>query len=216
MGNNRKTSRISGFYNLSLEQRRALLAEGYGLTDQELAALTGEAGLSAEQADSMVENAAGIFALPLGIALNFIVNGHEVLVPMAIEEPSVVAGASFMAKLARAGGGFFATSTEPQMIGQIQVINVVNMNEARLKIYEHKAELLAQADEIDPILKKFGGGARDLEVRLIEDSPIGPFLVVHLLYDVRDAMGANAINTACEKLAPQIEAITNGKVHLRI
>jgi len=121
-----------------------------------------------------------------------------------------------MAKLARAGGGFTATTTEPLMIGQMQLINIVNMNEARLKIYEHKAELLAEADSIDSVLKSFGGGARDLEVRMIEDSPIGPFIVIHLIYDVRDAMGANAVNTACERLAPQIEAITGGKVHLRI
>ena len=102
------------------------------------------------------------------------------------------------------------------MIGQMQVINLVNLDEAKLKIYEHKAELLAEADSIDPVLKKFGGGARDLEVRIIADSPIGAFLVVHLIYDVRDAMGANAVNTACERLAPHIEAITGGKVHLRI
>jgi hydroxymethylglutaryl-CoA reductase len=164
----------------------------------------------------MIENVIGMHALPLGIALNFLVNGKEVLVPFAVEEPSVVAGASFMAKLARAGGGFFATSTEPQMIGQIQLINVANMNDARLRLYEHRRELLDTADEIDPILKKFGGGARDLEIRLIEQSPIGPFLVIHLIYDVRDAMGANAVNTACEKLAPMIETITGGKVHLRI
>jgi len=214
-------SRISGFYNLTLEERRAKIADalsslsGTHQTPEDLLAWT-TGGLSAEAADHMIENVIGMHALPVGIALNFMVNGREVLIPFAIEEPSVVAGASFMAKLARAGGGFFATSTEPQMIGQIQVINVVDMNEARLKIYEHKAELLAEADAIDPILKKFGGGARDLEVRLIEDSPIGPFIVIHLIYDVRDAMGANAVNTACEKLAPQIEAITNGKVHLRI
>jgi hydroxymethylglutaryl-CoA reductase len=164
----------------------------------------------------MIENVVGMYALPMGIGLNFMVNGRDVLVPFVIEEPSVVAGASFMAKLARAGGGFTATTTEPQMIGQIQLINVVNMNEARMKLYEHKAELLAAADAIDPVLKKFGGGARDLEVRMIEDSPIGPFIVIHLIYDVRDAMGANAVNTACEKLAPQIENITGGKVHLRI
>ncbi len=164
----------------------------------------------------MIENVVGLHALPLGIGLNFMVNGRDVLVPMAIEEPSVVAGASFMAKLARAGGGFHATASEPHMIGQIQVINLSNVNEARLKIYEKKSELLAEADTIDPVLKKFGGGARDLEVRIIESSPIGSFLVVHLIYDVRDAMGANAVNTACEKLAPQIEAITGGRVHLRI
>jgi hydroxymethylglutaryl-CoA reductase len=208
-------SRISGFYNLTIEERRAKLAEAAGQTPESLLPFT-TGGLSAESADHMIENVIGMFALPVGIGLNFMVNGRDVLIPFVVEEPSVVAGASFMAKLARAGGGFIATTTEPLMIGQMQLINVVNMNEARLKIYEHKAELLAVADSIDPILKKFGGGARDLEVRMIEESAIGPFIVIHLIYDVRDAMGANAVNTACEKLAPQIEAITGGKVHLKI
>jgi hydroxymethylglutaryl-CoA reductase len=210
------TSRISGFYNMTLEERRAKLTEA--LTPQtplNLAPWT-SGGLSPEAADHMIENVIGLYSLPLGIALNFMVNGRDVLVPMTLEEPSVVAGASFMAKLARGGGGFTATTSEPLMIGQMQVINVVNLHEAKLKIYEHKADLLAEADSIDPILKKFGGGARDLEVRVIADSPIGGFLVIHLIYDVRDAMGANAVNTACERLAPRIEAITGGKVHLRI
>lgn len=208
-------SRISGFYNLTLEERRAKLAEAAGQTPESLLPFT-TGGLSAESADHMIENVIGMYALPVGIGLNFMVNGRDVLIPFVVEEPSVVAGASFMAKLARAGGGFTATTTEPLMIGQMQVINVVNMNEARLKIYEHKAELLATADAIDPILKKFGGGARDLEVRMIDESAIGPFIVIHLIYDVRDAMGANAVNTACEKLAPRIEEITGGKVHLKI
>ena len=208
-------SRIPGFYNLTLEERRAKLAEASNRTPEDLLPWT-TGGISAESADHMIENVVGLHSLPLGIGLNFMVNGRDVLIPFAVEEPSVVAGASFMAKLARAGGGFTATTTEPLMIGQMQLINMVNMNEARLKIYEHKAELLAIADAIDPVLKKFGGGARDLEVRTIEESAIGPFLVLHLIYDVRDAMGANAVNTACEKLAPQIEAITGGKVHLRI
>jgi hydroxymethylglutaryl-CoA reductase len=208
-------SRISGFYNLTLAERRAKLAEAANQTPEDLIPFT-TGGLSAESADHMIENVIGMYALPVGIGLNFMVNGRDVLIPFVIEEPSVVAGASFMAKLARAGGGFTATTTEPLMIGQMQLINVINMNEARMKIYEHKAELLAIADAIDPVLKKFGGGARDLEVRMIEDSPIGPFIVLHLIYDVRDAMGANAVNTACEKLAPQIEAITGGKIHLRI
>lgn len=208
-------SRISGFYNLTLEERRAKLAEASQLTPEELLPFT-TGGLSAESAEHMIENVIGMYALPVGIGLNFMVNGRDVLIPFVIEEPSVVAGASFMAKLARTGGGFTATTTAPLMIGQMQLINIVNMNEARLKIYEHKAELLAEADSIDSVLKSFGGGARDLEVRMIEDSPIGPFIVIHLIYDVRDAMGANAINTACERLAPQIEAITGGKVHLRI
>src|SRR5687768_13975861 len=210
-------SRISGFYNMTLDERRAQLEDTSQRTPEDLAAWT-TGGLSPEAADHMIENVIGLHSLPLGIALNFQVNGRDVLVPMAIEEPSVVAGASFMAKLARAGGGFTATTTDPLMIGQMQVINIVNLHEAKLKLYEHKAELLAEAETIDPVLKKFGGGARDLEVRIIDAdaSPIGSFLVVHLIYDVRDAMGANAVNTACERLAPRLEAITGGKVHLRI
>ena len=208
-------SRISGFYNMTLEARRAKLLEASPQTPEELSAWT-TGGLSPEAADHMIENVIGLHSLPVGLALNFQVNGRDVLVPMAIEEPSVVAGASFMARLARAGGGFTATTTDPLMIGQMQVINVTDLDEAKLKLYEHKAELLAEADSIDPILKKFGGGARDLEIRIIEDSPIGGFLVLHLIYDVRDAMGANAVNTACERLAPRVEAITGARVHLRI
>ena len=209
------SSRIPGFYNLSLNDRLARAAAAADQTPESLGPWT-NGGLSAEAADHMIENVIGLHSLPLGLGLNFIVNGREVLVPMAVEEPSVVAGASFMAKLARAGGGFSATTSEPLMIGQMQVINVTNLHEAKFKIYEHKAALLAEADSIDPILKKFGGGARDIEVRIIEDSPIGGFLVIHLIYDVRDAMGANAVNTACERLAPRVEEITGGKVHLRI
>src|SRR5687767_13517790 len=208
-------SRISGFYNMTLEERRVQLTDAANLTPENLLPLT-TGGLSPDAADHMIENVIGLYSLPLGIALNFQVNGRDVLVPMTLEEPSVVAGASFMAKLARAGGGFTATTTDPLMIGQMQVINIANLEEAKLKLYEHKAELLAEADSIDPVLKKFGGGARDLEVRVIDSSPIGGFLVVHLIYDVRDAMGANAVNTACERLAPRVEAITGGKVHLRI
>src|SRR6266487_6569705 len=209
------TSRIPGFHNMTLNERRAKITDSAPMTPENLLAFT-TGGLSSEAADHMIENVIGLYSLPLGIALNFQVNGRDVLVPMVLEEPSVVAGASFMAKLARTGGGFTATTTDPLMIGQMQVIKVTNLEEAKLKLYEHKAELIAEADSIDPILKKFGGGARDLEVRIIESSPIGGFLVVHLIYDVRDAMGANAVNTACERLAPRIEAITGGKVHLRI
>jgi hydroxymethylglutaryl-CoA reductase len=214
-------SRISGFYNLTLEERRTRLADafssdsGAALIPDALSPFT-TGGLSPDAADHMIENVIGLYSLPLGIALNFQINGRDVLIPMTLEEPSVVAGASFMAKLARVGGGFTATATDPLMIGQMQVIKVTNIEEAKLKLYEHKTELLAEADSIDPVLKKFGGGARDLEIRLFESSPIGPFLVIHLIYDVRDAMGANAVNTACERLSPRVEAITGGKVHLRI
>ena len=214
-------SRISGFYNMSLEERRAKIAEtvsspGEAAQTHENLLPFNSGGLSPEAADHMIENVIGLYSLPLGIALNFLVNGRDVLVPMTLEEPSVVAGASFMAKLARAGGGFKATTTDPLMIGQMQVINIRNLEAAKLILYEHKAELLAEADSIDPVLKKFGGGARDLEIRTFESSPIGGFLVIHLIYDVRDAMGANAVNTACERLAPHVEALTGGKVHLRI
>jgi hydroxymethylglutaryl-CoA reductase len=208
-------SRISGFYNLTLEERRAKLLESAPLSPEDLLPFT-NGGLTSDTADHMIENVIGMYSLPVGIGLNFMINGRDVLVPFVVEEPSIVAGVSFMAKLTRAGGGFTATTTESLMIGQMQLINVINMDEARLKLYEHKAELLENADRAESTLKKMGGGAKDLEIRLIEDSPIGPFLVVHLIYDVKDAMGANAVNTACERLAPQIEAITGGKVHLRI
>ena len=199
-----------------MDERLEKLAEAAGLPSDELAAFRTLNGLTDEQADHMVENVVGTFSLPLGIGLNFVVNGREVLVPMAIEEPSVVAGASFMAKLARGGGGFTVITSPPEMIGQMQVLDVKDLIAASMELYDLKAVLLAEADSIDPVLKKFGGGARDLEVRIIEESHIGPFLVVHLIYDVRDAMGANAVNTACEKLAPHIEQITGGRVHLRI
>ncbi|HUN24063.1 MAG TPA: hydroxymethylglutaryl-CoA reductase, degradative [Anaerolineales bacterium] len=209
-------TRISGFYNLPQPERARKVAELTQLDPASLAALDGSAGLTAEQADHMIENVIGTHNLPLGVAVNFLVNGREVLVPMAIEEPSVVAGASFMAKLARAGGGFHTSSSEPQMIGQMQIVDLVDVYSARLALLEQKSRILEIANGIDPIIVKLGGGARDFEVRIIEDSPIGKFLVLHLIYDTRDAMGANAINTATEKLSPLVEEITGGRVHLRI
>ena len=209
-------SRIPGFYNLSLGQRLQELAQRGDLSLEDIAALSGQAGLTAEQADHMVENVVGMHALPLGIALNFIVNGREVLVPMAIEEPSVVAGASFMAKLARLGGGFIAQADPPEMIGQIQLLCVADIPAAIRAIHDQKERLLIEISDVDPVLKRLGGGPRDLEVRLIEDSPIGTFLVVHLIYDVRDAMGANAVNTALERLSPLLETVSGGKANLRI
>ncbi|HEB65667.1 MAG TPA: 3-hydroxy-3-methylglutaryl-CoA reductase, partial [Chloroflexi bacterium] len=187
------TSRLPGFYNHTLNERWDALARSGLLTPEEIAALKGDPGLPLEQADHMVENVVGRFALPLGLGLNFIINGREIIIPMAVEEPSIVAGASFMAKLARPTGGFFAQADPPVMIGQMQVLGLADPHSARLRLLEHKAELLAEAAEIDPILQDLGGGPRDLQVRLIADSPIGPFLAAHLLYDVRDAMGANAV-----------------------
>lgn len=204
------------FYELSLSERLDLIAAQSGLKTDELSAFDGVHGLSPEQADHMIENTIGVYGLPLGVARNFVVNGREVLVPMAIEEPSVVAAVSFMAKLARAGGGFTAEATAPEMIGQLQLLDLPDPAAAKTALESHREELLALASAVDPVLARFGGGPRDIEIREIAESPIGPFLVLHLIYDVRDAMGANAINTALEQLAPRVAEISGGRPHLRI
>jgi hydroxymethylglutaryl-CoA reductase len=210
------SSRIPGFYNLPLAERAGRVAHWADLTTQEIGVLTGIPGLPPADANHMIENVIGTHALPLGIATNFLINGKDYLVPMVIEEPSVVAGCSFAAKLAREGGGFRTSADPPVMIGQIQVLEVPDVDAAAQAVLAIKDELMAKANEGDPVLVKLGGGARDVEVRLFPDSPVGSMLVVHLLFDVRDAMGANAVNTACESLAPVIEATTGGRVNLRI
>jgi hydroxymethylglutaryl-CoA reductase len=210
------TSRLPGFFNLSPAERRELLVKSSGLSQEAMEALEGTGGLEMEQADHMIENAIGVFGLPLGIATNFLVNDREVCVPMAIEEPSVIAGASFMAKLAREGGGFRARTTGSEMIAQIQVLDVPDLEAAGDSLLKNKKEILAEVDQIDPVLHQLGGGARDLEVRFLHDTPAGSMLVVHLIIDTLDAMGANIVNTAAEKLAPRIEQLTGGRVHLRI
>jgi hydroxymethylglutaryl-CoA reductase len=196
--------------------RRAALS-GW-LSAEDIRALTGESPLETGIADRMVENLVGTFALPLGLALNFQVNGRDVLVPMAVEEPSIIAGASYMALLARSGGGFRARASAPEMIGQIQLLDIPTetMAAAARNIKDNEKALLGQLEALHATIRSLGGGARRLEVRTIEDSPVGPFLVVHLVYDVRDAMGANAVNTACEVLAPHLEALSGGRAHLRI
>ena len=210
-----KSSRLPGFYKLSLEERAAVVAELAELTVSEKAILMGK-GLSPTQADQMIENVVGVHALPLGIAANFLINGQDYLIPMAIEEPSVVAGASFAARLVRAGGGFAASSDEPVMIGQIQALDVADPQAARSALLAHKSRLLQLADQTDPLLVSLGGGARDLTIHVIENSAVGPMVIVHLLFDSRDAMGANTVNTACEALAPEVENVTGGRVVLRI
>jgi len=204
------------FYEMSIEERLSWLAEKNLLDTEDLSALGSSVALPADAADHMIENVIGTHALPLGIAQNFRINGHDILVPMVIEEPSVVAAASFMAKLALPCGGFFVTADPPEMIGQMQVLNLSDLPVARLRLLEQKESLLAEAGGFDPVLQKLGGGPRDLQVRLLPETPSGPMLVVHLIYDVRDAMGANAINTAVERLAMRVEEITGGKVLLRI
>jgi hydroxymethylglutaryl-CoA reductase len=164
----------------------------------------------------MIENVVGLYSLPIGIATNFRINHKEVLVPMVLEEPSVVAGASLAARLAREMGGFSASSDEPVMIAQMQILDLANPHQARLALLAEKQRILDFAQTTDPVIMKLGGGPRDVEVRLIEDSPVGPMLVLHLLYDCRDAMGANTVNTAVEALKPMVEEITSGRVNLRI
>jgi hydroxymethylglutaryl-CoA reductase len=210
-----RSSEISGFYKLSIEERRRFVQEWAGLTDQEATAYDFPPGIDPGLFGRMIENVVGAFPLPLGVATNFRVNGRDVLVPMAIEEPSVVAAASNSAKVARATGGFRASTTPPVMIGQIQVLDVADPSGGRHRILDAKERLIAAANARDPMLVKFGGGARDLEVRIIP-SPRGTMLVVHLLVDARDAGGMNAVNTMCEALAPEIAKLSGGRVVLRI
>ena len=209
-----RTSNISGFYNLASAERLKILQAFAGLTDDELAVLSMKGSLD-ELADRMIENVVGTMPLPLGIATHFVINQTEYLIPMAIEEPSVVAAASNAAKMARARGGFHTSSTEPIMIGQIQVIKLSDPSSAKFTVLEHKTAILELANRCDPVLVERGGGATDLDVRVIATDS-GPQVILHLLVNVKDAMGANAVNTMTESVAPLIEEITGGTVNLRI
>lgn len=210
-----KSSEISGFYKMGPEERLKLVQEFAGLADEEAELLRKTGALSMEQANRMIENVIGTTELPLGIATNFLINGRDYLVPMVTEEPSVVAAASNAAKMARPKGGFRTESTLPIMIGQIQLVDVENPLVAREKIIRETGRILAKANEQDPVLVKLGGGAVGLDARVV-DSAVGCMIVVHLLVDVRDAMGANVINTMCEAIAPMIEELVGGRVFLRI
>jgi hydroxymethylglutaryl-CoA reductase len=206
---------LPGFYDLSVEDRAARVAEWAGLDDAERTLLLG-AGLAVARADQMIENVVGTYTLPLAIAPNFCINGRDYLIPMAIEEPSVVAAASYMARIVRDSGGFRTCSTEPVMIAQMQVLDLPDPWAARFDLLCQKQRLLDLANRTDPVVVSLGGGARDVEIRVFSDTPIGAMLVIHLLYDTRDAMGANTVNTAVEALTPLVEEITAGRVHLRI
>ncbi len=208
-------SRVSGFYKLSREERIKKIIELTGISKEELDPLTDPGKMDMEILDHMIENVIGSMTVPFGIATNFRINDQDYLIPMAIEEPSVVAAASNAARMTRTFGGFKATDTGPVMIAQIQAIDVPTPFFSKQKILEEKDRLLELANEKDPILVKFGGGARDIRVRVI-DTSIGPMLITELIVDTRDAMGANAVNTMAEALAPEIEKITDGKVLLRI
>ncbi len=210
-----RTSRLPGFHKLPIEERIRIVKEFAGLSDEDVGILTKTGALGLEVADRMIENVIGTAELPLGIATNFLINGKDYLIPMAIEEPSVVAAASNAAKMCRAGGGIRAVASEQLMIAQVQLVKVPNPHAAAFKIIERKEELLDLANSTNPVLIKVGGGARDVEVRVL-DSPMGPMVIVHLIVDVRDAMGANTVNTMAEAVAPLIEQWTGGKVYLRI
>jgi hydroxymethylglutaryl-CoA reductase len=210
-----KTSRITGFYKKTLSERLADVTSWADLSENEIQILE-NTGLSPNNANNMVENAIGIFSLPLGIATNFLINQKDYLIPMVIEEPSVIAAVSNAAKLFRESGGFITHSDEPIMIGQIQLLDTQNAEEAAHTIYQHKQQLIEEANKVGGSIINRGGGARDIETRIISNTPIGDMVIVHVIYDTREAMGANAINTAVEHLAPLIEEITGGRVNLRI
>jgi len=210
-----KTSQISGFYKLGPKERVQIVRDFAGLTDEEVTGLQSTGSLPLELADRMIENVVGAIPIPLGIAVNFLINGKDYLVPMAIEEPSVVAAASHAAKMARAGGGFFTSSTGPVMIGQVQAVGIKDPYGAKMAILAAKDEILKKANEQDPMLVSVGGGAKDLDVKVIQAST-GPMVITELHVDCRDAMGANAVNTMAEAVAPMIERITHGRVYLRI
>lgn len=214
-----KPSRIPGFYKKTLEERKKLIYDMYSFTEEELDVLESKAPLTDDTADHMIENVIGTFQLPLGLGLNFLINGKEYIVPMAIEEASVVASASHIAKIVRDAGGFVAESSERLMIGQIQVVGCSDFEEAKRTILENKQVLLDAANDAYPSIKARGGGAEDLDVRILneqEDSPYSKMLVIHLYVDTVDAMGANLINTMAESVAPLVEELTEGKVYLRI
>ncbi len=216
MQNNGHSSRIEGFYRMPRHERLNRLAISSGLREAEMSELLDASPLPFHAADHMVENAVGVTGLPLGIGLNFLINGRDRIVPMAIEEPSVIAAASHAARLVRHSGGFWAEADPPLMIGQVQLVDVPDLESAVRGLEAATPELLAAANAVHPNMVKRGGGARAIKVRSLPSTPSGPMLVVHVLVDVGDAMGANAVNSIAEALAPRIEELTGAQARLRI
>ena len=210
-----KSSIISGFYKLPPKERLVIIKDLAGLSEEEARLLENTGSLTMDVADHMVENVIGVFPEPLGLGVNFQINGKDYLIPMATEEPSVIAAASYAAKMVREGGGFHSSSTAPLMIGQIQIVKLKDTEAAKKKVLDAKAALLKKANDQDPVLNSFGGGAKDLDAKII-DTTMGQMLIVELYVDCRDAMGANAVNTMAEAVAPVLEDMTGGHVYLRI
>lgn len=214
-----KSSRIPGFYKMPVEKRREYLIENNLLPQEDMTILSSEGPLPLDIANNMIENVVGTYPLPLGLGLNFLINEKDYVIPMVIEEPSVVASASYMAKIVRDAGGFKTEATDRIMIGQIQVVGCPDFEAAKKEILQEKERLIEDANAAYPSLVARGGGAKDLEVRILNensDSKYGQMLVIHLYINTCDAMGANMINTMVESLAPTVEKLTAGKVYLRI
>ncbi|WP_061291787.1 hydroxymethylglutaryl-CoA reductase, degradative [Azotobacter vinelandii] len=209
-------SRLPNFRNLSPKERLDHVGNLLDLTSDDVRLLAESGALPLEIADGMIENVIGKFELPYAVTSNFQVNGRDVLIPLVVEEPSIIAAASYMAKLARANGGFITSSSAPLMRAQVQIVGIRDPLNARLSLLRHKDEIIELANRKDQLLNKLGGGCRDIEVHTFAESPRGPMLVAHLIVDVRDAMGANTVNTMAEAVAPLMEQITGGKVRLRI
>lgn len=211
-------SRIPNFFKMTVAERITALRERDLLSEEDIRALaTADHTLRLPVADKMIENVVGVFGLPMGLGLNFLINGKDYVVPLVVEEPSIVAGLSGAARMARLGGGYTASSTEPILIGQVQAVNIDDPDTARQKLLEQKEEILALANSLHPKMVARGGGALDVEVFLHQAPEDGRDMVVlHLLVDTRDAMGANLVNTMCEGVASLVETITGGKVFLRI
>ncbi|WP_462379311.1 hydroxymethylglutaryl-CoA reductase, degradative [Pseudomonas sp. Marseille-QA0892] len=209
-------SRLSGFRNLNPAGRLDHVATLLDLSEEDVALLRDAGALPLDRADGMIENVIGKFELPYGLATNFLINGRDKLIPLVVEEPSVVAAASFMAKLARPAGGFLTSSSVPLMRAQVQIVGVSDPYNARLSLLRGREEIIALANTKDQLLKRLGGGCRDLEIHVFPQTARGPMVVAHLIVDVRDAMGANTVNTMAEAVAPLMERLTGGKVRLRI
>ena len=210
-----ENSRVKGLYKLSVEERRSLVAEAANLSDVHVAALAAHGELDETAADRMIENVIGTMSLPVGVATNFVIDGSHYLIPFCLEESCVVAAASNMAKRCLSHGGFTTNNDAPVMIGQIQLLDVENLEQATAHIQDAKDELMAFCNDIPSRMIAMGGGCKNIEIRRLA-TPMGEMLIVHLLVDCRDAMGANAVNTMAERVAPRLEALTGGRAHLRI
>ena len=210
-----ENSRLSGFFRLSVAERRQIVADSADLSQQQIDALAAYGELSEDAANNMIENVIGTMSLPVGVATNFVIDGKHYLIPFCLEESSVVAAASNMAKRCLSKGGFSTNNDAPMMIGQLQILQVQDIQIAISAIEDSKDDLMKICNDRPSTMIKLGGGCKDIELKVIETLS-GPMLIMHILVDTRDAMGANAVNTMAELIAPEVEKLTGGRVHLKI